>query len=132
MVAMWLVNGFVCLCAVLQPSVGFKAPEAIRPVENVVEYQREYKLPELPYAYDALEPHIDEATLRVHHLGHHAAYTKKLNTALGQWRKSVRFSQARKVTASKCLLCSSQALDSRYSGFSFSDLSTDNTQADNP
>ncbi|EDO44816.1 predicted protein [Nematostella vectensis] len=41
-----------------------------------------YTLPELPYDYNELEPHIDEATLRVHHLGHHAAYTKKLNAAL--------------------------------------------------
>ena len=41
-----------------------------------------FALPDLPYAYDALEPHIDAATLRVHHLGHHAAYVKKLNEVL--------------------------------------------------
>ena len=41
-----------------------------------------FTLPELPYAYDALEPHIDEKTLRIHHREHHATYVKKLNEAL--------------------------------------------------
>lgn len=35
-----------------------------------------------PYAYDALEPHIDAATMKVHHSGHHQTYTDKLNAAL--------------------------------------------------
>lgn len=41
-----------------------------------------YKLPELPYAFDALEPHIDARTMEVHHGKHHAAYTNNLNAAL--------------------------------------------------
>lgn len=41
-----------------------------------------FTLPELPYAHDALEPHIDERTMRIHHGKHHAGYTKKLNAAL--------------------------------------------------
>lgn len=41
-----------------------------------------FELPELPYAYDALEPSIDEKTMRIHHDKHHAGYTKKLNAAL--------------------------------------------------
>lgn len=41
-----------------------------------------YELPALPYAYDALEPYIDEATMKVHHTGHHAAYVNNLNAAL--------------------------------------------------
>jgi Fe-Mn family superoxide dismutase len=41
-----------------------------------------YTVPELPYAYDALEPHIDEATMRVHHDKHHQAYVDKANAAL--------------------------------------------------
>lgn len=41
-----------------------------------------YKLPELPYAYDALEPHIDAKTMEVHHGKHHATYVDKLNAAL--------------------------------------------------
>jgi Fe-Mn family superoxide dismutase len=41
-----------------------------------------FSLPDLPYSFGALEPHIDEKTLRVHHDGHHATYVKKLNEAL--------------------------------------------------
>ena len=41
-----------------------------------------FKLPELGYAFDALEPHIDAKTMEIHHGKHHAAYTNNLNTAL--------------------------------------------------
>jgi Fe-Mn family superoxide dismutase len=41
-----------------------------------------YSVPDLPYDYDALEPHIDEATMRVHHDKHHQAYVDKANAAL--------------------------------------------------
>ena len=41
-----------------------------------------FEVPDLPYAYDALEPHIDEATMRVHHDKHHQAYVDKANGAL--------------------------------------------------
>ena len=41
-----------------------------------------YELPELPYAYDALEPTIDEQTMRIHHGKHHQAYVDNLNKAL--------------------------------------------------
>ena len=43
-----------------------------------------YVLPELPYGYDALEPFIDEATLRLHHDKHHAAYVAGANAALAK------------------------------------------------
>lgn len=43
-----------------------------------------FSLPDLPYAYDALEPHLDAATLRLHHREHHATYVKKLNEALSK------------------------------------------------
>jgi Fe-Mn family superoxide dismutase len=39
-------------------------------------------LPELPYGYDALEPHIDARTMEIHHSKHHAGYVAKLNAAL--------------------------------------------------
>jgi superoxide dismutase, Fe-Mn family len=42
-----------------------------------------YEVPPLPYAYDALEPHIDKATMEFHHDKHHQAYVDKANGALG-------------------------------------------------
>jgi Fe-Mn family superoxide dismutase len=41
-----------------------------------------YEVPALPYDYAALEPHVDEATMRVHHDKHHQAYVDKTNAAL--------------------------------------------------
>ena len=41
-----------------------------------------YTVPPLPYAYDALEPHIDKLTMEVHHDKHHQAYVDKVNAAL--------------------------------------------------
>ncbi len=41
-----------------------------------------FSLPPLPYAYDALEPHIDAQTMEIHHTKHHQAYTDKLNAAI--------------------------------------------------
>ena len=41
-----------------------------------------FELPNLPYAYDALEPHIDARTMEIHHGKHHAGYTTKLNAAI--------------------------------------------------
>ena len=44
-------------------------------------------LPPLPYEYDALEPHIDVDTMKIHHLKHHQTYTDKLNGALKKLRE---------------------------------------------
>jgi Fe-Mn family superoxide dismutase len=41
-----------------------------------------FTLPALPYAFDALEPHIDARTMEIHHDKHHAAYTNNLNAAI--------------------------------------------------
>jgi superoxide dismutase, Fe-Mn family len=41
-----------------------------------------YELPKLAYAYDALEPHIDAQTMKIHHTKHHQAYLTKLNEAI--------------------------------------------------
>ena len=43
-----------------------------------------YQLPDLPYAFDALEPHIDAATMEIHHDKHHAAY---VTTRMRPWRE---------------------------------------------
>jgi Fe-Mn family superoxide dismutase len=52
-----------------------------------------FKLPALPYAYDALEPHIDEQTMRIHHGKHHANYVAGLNgfikTSGDSWKGDV-------------------------------------------
>jgi Fe-Mn family superoxide dismutase len=41
-----------------------------------------FELPNLPFSYDALEPHIDARTMEIHHSKHHAAYTTNLNNAI--------------------------------------------------
>jgi len=49
---------------------------------NTISPNMAYTLPELPYAFDALEPHIDARTMEIHHGKHHAAYVANLNKAL--------------------------------------------------
>lgn len=48
----------------------------------LVDQQGTYTLPEIGYAYDALEPHIDAQTMQLHHTAHHQAYVNGLNSAL--------------------------------------------------
>lgn len=49
---------------------------------NFNKYIMAFELPQLPYAYDALEPHIDARTMEIHHSKHHNAYTTNLNAAI--------------------------------------------------
>src|SRR5690348_10164521 len=50
-------------------------------------HEMAFEVPDLPYAYDALEPHIDAETMRIHHDLHHGAYVTNANAALEgtQW-----------------------------------------------
>lgn len=56
--------------------------------EKTMEQLKLYELPDLPYAYDALEPHISEETLRIHHDKHHAGYVKGANAILSRMDKA--------------------------------------------
>jgi superoxide dismutase, Fe-Mn family len=48
-----------------------------------------FKLPDLPYSYNSLEPFIDEETMKMHHLVHHAAFADRLNSALQEQKINV-------------------------------------------
>jgi superoxide dismutase, Fe-Mn family len=50
-----------------------------------------YLLPELPYAYDALEPYIDKEIMKLHHDIHHQVYVDKLNKALKDYPKYIKY-----------------------------------------
>lgn len=52
---------------------------------NVAQNTGVFQLPPLPYAYNALEPYIDERTMQFHHDKHHAAYVKNLNDAIAKY-----------------------------------------------
>jgi Fe-Mn family superoxide dismutase len=53
-----------------------------RPYEGIKEIAMSFTLPQLGYAFDALEPHIDKMTMEIHHGKHHNAYVTNLNKAL--------------------------------------------------
>ena len=61
-----------------------------------------FEVPPLPYAYDALEPHIDEATMRVHHDKHHQAYVDKANAALEGTEWAASRSRRSSRTSTRC------------------------------
>src|SRR5881409_1102386 len=58
--------------------------EHILAVQARKERPMAFSVPPLPYDYNALEPHVDEQTMRIHHDKHHAAYVNNLNAALEQ------------------------------------------------
>lgn len=61
-------------------------------------------LPDLPYAYDALEPHYDARTVELHHSKHHAGYVKGLNSTLEKLEKARTESDFGAITALERLL----------------------------
>jgi Fe-Mn family superoxide dismutase len=60
-------------------------PSSISSHLNSLEAEMAHELPPLPYEYSALEPHIDEKTMHLHHDMHHGAYVKNLNAALEKY-----------------------------------------------
>lgn len=70
------------LAAAQAPPPPTTAPVAPVPAPSPAAVDGPYQLPALPWAVDALEPHLDARTVEIHHDRHHAAYVKNLNAAL--------------------------------------------------
>ncbi|UYQ93347.1 superoxide dismutase [Chitinophaga horti] len=73
------IAGIAGAAAMVSPK-GLFAQSAATP--GILDQKAPFTLPELPYAYGALEPSIDKMTMEIHHDKHHAAYVKNLNDAL--------------------------------------------------
>jgi len=77
----------------------------------------EYSLPDLPFAYDALEPYIDEQTVRLHHDRHHQGYVNGLNAALkrlGEARAEADYSAVRALLRAVAFHGSGHVLHTLY------------------
>jgi len=99
----------VSLGGALGPSAGGEEPSEEAP--------KAYELPALPYAYDALEPQIEERVLRVHHDKHHAGYVSGLNRTLGKLeeaRAGGDFSQIKALSRDLAFHGSGHVLHSLY------------------
>jgi len=73
------------------PSFGINPPATgdFNKMDVLTDASGEYVLAPLPYAYNALEPHIDEATMKLHHDVHHLGYVKGLNTATKMIKEAI-------------------------------------------
>jgi superoxide dismutase, Fe-Mn family len=77
-----VVAGAACAPALLAAGSGEQGADQ---TNRKGDREMAFTLPNLPYDYNALEPYIDEATMRVHHNGHHKAYVDNLNKALEKY-----------------------------------------------
>ncbi len=82
-----------------------------------------FKLPELPYAYDALAPHMSKETLEFHHDKHHQAYVDNGNKAIAgtpfenlSWRRSARRRSPRRMRRSSTTPASTTTTSTSGSG----------------
>jgi len=71
--------------ATLPGAIAQPMPVGSTPTVLISTAPQPFKLPPLPYAYDALEPHIDARTMEIHHDKHHAAYVANLNKAVADY-----------------------------------------------
>lgn len=78
--------------AVLLGLSGLSRGRAAEPVAASVGLTQPFTLPKLPYAYDALEPHLDARTMEIHHSKHHQAYIANANKALAEHASLQRLS----------------------------------------
>lgn len=82
-------TGAVALGNWLQPGLmdtAWAAEPAVEDtIDQLVQNTGAFELPPLPYAYDALEPHIDAETMRFHHDKHHQTYVNNLNKAIAKY-----------------------------------------------
>lgn len=69
-------------CIRTGPAPDYSSATSTPAAEDPARADYPFELPPLPYPYDALEPHIDEQTMRIHHDKHHSGYVSKLNAAL--------------------------------------------------
>ncbi len=84
------LTGTAALGAVAaMPSIAYSFSKSkLFGLDKAVDASGKYVLPELPYSYNALEPHIDEATMKLHHDKHHLGYVNGLNTATQKIREA--------------------------------------------
>lgn len=90
MLARWVsIKCIIILTVIFAASIIFAADSIAQNKEAVIKTMT-HELPPLPYAYNALEPYYDEATLKLHHDVHHAAYVKGLNAAEEKLAKALQ------------------------------------------
>ena len=80
---------------------------------------KKYELPKVPYAYDALEPHIDAKTMEIHHTKHHQTYTDKLNAALEKCPAEIQSKDINDILSSLDELPSEQKSAVNFNGGGF-------------